>query len=60
MTSSAKNIVTGLGLVALGVAIGAGGIYIGQMDDAPGAGLMGLLLMLVAVVSGVRIARRRP
>jgi len=46
-------------LVAVGVAIAAGGIYIGDTDDAPGAGLGGILLMIGAVVLAVRTARRR-
>jgi hypothetical protein len=57
--SSAPNLVVGLGLVAVGVAIGAAGIYVGENDDAPGAALIGLLLMIGTVVLGVRIARRK-
>ena len=60
MKSSAANLVLALGLVALGVAIGAAGIYIGDTDDAPGAALLGILLMIGAVALGVRTARRRP
>ena len=48
-----------LGLVAIGVAIGAAGIYIGDTDDAPGAALIGILLMIGAVALGVRTARRK-
>jgi hypothetical protein len=47
-----------LGLVAIGVAVGAGGIYVGDTDDAPGAALLGILLMVGAVALAVRIARR--
>ena len=47
-----------LGIVAIGVALAAAGIYIGDTDDAPGAALMGLLLMIGSVVLGVRTARR--
>jgi len=39
-------------LVAL--AIGAMGIYVADADDAPGAAVIGLLLMLGAVVLGVK------
>ena len=56
---SKNNLVTGLGLVAIGVAIAAVGIYIGETDDAPGAALIGILLMIGAVTLGVRIARRK-
>jgi hypothetical protein len=48
-----------LGLVAVGIAVGAAGIYIGEADDAPGAALIGILLMIGAVVLGVRTARRK-
>jgi hypothetical protein len=47
------------GLVALGVALGAAGIYVGDTDDAPGAALLGCLLMIGAVTLAVRIARRK-
>ena len=58
--SSVTNLVVGLGLITTGVAIAAAGIYIGDTDDAPGAALMGILLMIAAVVFGVKIARRKP
>jgi len=47
------------GLIASGVALCAAGFYIGQTDDAPGAALLGILLMIGAVVLGVRTARRK-
>ena len=59
MNSFVRNIVKALGLVAIGVAIAAAGIYLGETDDAPGASLMGILLMIGAVVLAVRIARRK-
>ncbi len=59
MISSATNSVKALGLVAIGVAIAAAGIYIGDTDDAPGAALIGILLMIGAVTLGVRTARRK-
>ena len=59
MKSSAANLVMAVGLVAVGVALAATGIYIGDSDDAPGAALIGILLMIGAVVLGVRIARRK-
>jgi len=46
-------------LVALGLAIAAMGIYVADADDAPGAAVLGLLLMLAGVVLGVRAARNR-
>jgi hypothetical protein len=59
MKSSAKNILMAFGLVAIGIAIGAAGIYIGDTDDAPGAALIGILLMIGAIALGVRTARRK-
>jgi hypothetical protein len=60
MKSSASNLVLALGFVVLGLAIAAAGIYIGETDDAPGAALIGLLLMIGAMAIAVRTARRRP
>lgn len=59
MMSSVTNKVKALGLVAIGLAIGAAGIYIGETDDAPGAALIGILLMIGAVALSVRTARRQ-
>jgi hypothetical protein len=60
MKSPVRNMVMALVLVAIGVAVGAAGIYIGDTDDAPGAALIGILLMIGAAALGVRIARRKP
>jgi hypothetical protein len=59
MKSSVTNLGMALGLVAIGVAVCAAGIYIGDTDDAPGAAIMGILLMIGALALGVRIARRK-
>lgn len=59
MNSSVTNQVLAFGLVAIGVAMGAAGIYVGETDDAPGAALMGIASMMVAVVFGVRTALRK-
>jgi tetrahydromethanopterin S-methyltransferase subunit C len=59
MKYSVTNLALAFGLVAIGVAIGIGGIYLGDTDDAPGAALIGILLMIGAVVLGVRTARRK-
>ena len=59
MTSSVTNPVKASALIALGLAMAAMGIYVADVDDAPGAGGMGFLLMLAAVVLGARIARNR-
>ena len=59
MTSSVTNPVKAFALIALGLAIAAMGIYVANADDAPGAAVMGFLLMLAAVLFGVRAARNR-
>ena len=46
-------------LIALGLAVAAMGIYVADADDAPGAAVFGMLLMVVGVVLGVRAARNR-
>jgi hypothetical protein len=59
MTSTVTNPVKAFALIALGLAIAAMGIYVANADDAPGAAVIGFLLMLAAVVFGVRTARNR-
>ena len=60
ITPARNKLIIALGLISIGVAIGAAGIYIGDTDDAPGAALIGVLLMIGAVALGVRTARRKP
>jgi hypothetical protein len=59
MTASATNKVKALGIAAIGVVICAVGIYIGDTDDAPGAALMGIALMIGAMALAVKTARRK-
>src|SRR5687767_8990717 len=59
MTFSATNPVKAFALITLGLAIAAMGIYVANADDAPGAAVIGFLLMLAAVLFGVRTARNR-
>lgn len=59
MKYSATNLLMAFGLIAIGVGIAAAGIYIGETDDAPGAALIGILLMVGAAALGVRTARRK-
>src|SRR5688500_19960675 len=59
MTSTVKNNATAAALIAVALAIGAMGIYVADADDAPGAAVFGLLLMIGGVVLGVKAARRR-
>ncbi|MFI7604576.1 hypothetical protein ACIBTV_05575 [Micromonospora sp. NPDC049366] len=41
----------------LGVALGVAGIAHGEADDSPGLQLLGVLLLLGAIVVGVRLVR---
>ena len=54
MNSAVTNLVKAFGFVVIGVAIAAAGIYVGDTDDAPGASLMGILMMIGAVALAVR------
>jgi CubicO group peptidase (beta-lactamase class C family) len=59
MTSTVTNRVKAFALIALGLAIAAMGFYVANADDAPGAAAIGFLLLLAAVLFGVRAARNR-
>jgi hypothetical protein len=59
MTSTVTNNLKAAALIALALAIGAMGVYVADADDAPGAAVIGLLLMIGAVVLGVKAARNR-
>jgi hypothetical protein len=59
MKTSAMNPVKAFALVSLGLAIAAMGIYVAEADDAPGAAVLGMLLMVAGVVLGLRAARNR-
>ena len=54
-----RNLVMASGLAVVSLAIAAVGIHVGETDDAPGAALMGLLLLIIALVFSVKITRRR-
>jgi CubicO group peptidase (beta-lactamase class C family) len=54
-----KHPVNAVTLVAPSVALGALGLYVASADDAPGAAVIGMLLMAAAAVLGVRAARTR-
>ena len=53
------NKVKAAALIALALAIGAMGVYIAEADDAPGAGGIGLLLMIGGVGLAVKAMRNR-
>ena len=59
MKTTVMNPVKAFTLVALGLTIAAMGVYVADADDAPGAAVIGMLLMVVGVVLGVRAARNR-
>jgi hypothetical protein len=59
MKTTLMNPVKAFTLVALGLAIAAMGVYVADADDAPGAAVIGMVLMAVGVVLGVRAARNR-
>ena len=46
-------------LAVLVAAVGVAGVVAGESDDSPGLQLLGALLVLGALVSVVRAARRR-
>jgi hypothetical protein len=58
MKASAIKIVSVAALATIGIAIGAAGVYVGQIDDAPGAGGIGLLIMIGMLIMAVKRARR--
>lgn len=59
MKPAVTNLIRALGVVAIGVVLCVVFIYIGEKDDAPGGSLIGILLLIGAVILGVRIARRK-
>jgi hypothetical protein len=59
MNSTVTPPVKAFPLVALGLAIAAMGLYVADADDAPGAAVIGMLLMVAGVVLGVKAARNR-
>lgn len=60
MKSSFARFVLVLSLVAMGLAIAAAGIYIGETDDAPGAALLGIVVAIGMLALSVRTALRKP
>ena len=58
-TLPTKNFCIALGLITLGLALGAAGVYVGETDDAPGAALMGFAFLAGLVALGLKTARRR-
>ena len=59
MNYSAPNMSKTFMIILFGVILGAIGIYIGEIDDAPGMMLIGMLLMIGSTVYGVRTTLTR-
>jgi hypothetical protein len=59
MKTIVTNPVTTFTLIALGLAVAAMGMYVANADAAPGAAVMGMLLMVAGVVLGMGAARNR-
>jgi hypothetical protein len=59
MAPAATNSVKAFALIAFGLAIAAMGLYVANADDAPGGAVVGFVLMVAAVVLGVRMAQNR-
>lgn len=59
MTTASTTAVKAFGLVALGLALAAMGVHVAGADDAPGAAVLGALLMTAGVALSVRAARGR-
>jgi hypothetical protein len=59
MKPTVVNRVKAATLIALGLVSAAMGVYLAGVDDAPGGAVIGMLVMVVGVVLGVRAARNR-
>jgi F0F1-type ATP synthase assembly protein I len=54
-----KTFLTSIFLFIAGIFVGFAGVFIGEMDNAPGAGLIGIVLMIGLVAIAVRSAWRK-
>lgn len=59
MKPSTANYLKAFAFFAIGVVIALAGIYVGETDDAPGAALLGILLMIAMVALGVKTLRHK-
>lgn len=59
MKRAVSNLVIGCCLIVIAMAIGAAGIYIGETDDAPGAALIGIGIMIGLFTIGIKNLRVR-
>jgi hypothetical protein len=60
MKSSTRNRIVAAVLLAEGSIFGLAGLGIGHADDAPGAGLIGIVLFLAFAFAAFRTMRRPP
>jgi ABC-type Fe3+ transport system permease subunit len=60
LSNISNSVILALLVVAIGLALGSFGIFVGHMDDAPGAGGLGILLFLGSLWLANRIIRRKP
>lgn len=58
MKFTLSGVLTAVVLIVVGLGFAAAGFYIGETDDAPGAALIGILLMSGTVILALRIIRR--
>ena len=58
MNLSFRKLAPAAVLVAIGIALAIAGVYVGETDDAPGAALIGFVLLIGAVALAVRTLRR--
>lgn len=54
-----NRLLHGVMVGSLGVVIAAAGVAVGQADDAPGAGVAGIVIMAGLIALGVRLATRK-
>ena len=59
MKLSVPRLILSAAIVAAGIALCAGGLYVGHTDDAPGAGMIGFVLLAASIGVAVWILRRR-
>ncbi len=55
---SVTSYLVAFSLIAVGVVVGVGGVSLAEADDAPGAALIGIAVLIGAVVLGFRTLRR--
>lgn len=49
MNKARKKLFKSTSLFIIGIIIGVTGVYIGEINDAPGTAMMGILLMIILI-----------